>query len=333
MSERRERGERQSLLLPILIPVVALVVIVAVLFLFSRVLLSLKPNAATATALVAAVGVIAFAAFVGSRRQVTGPALTGFVVAVAGIGMLAGGIAIAVIGPPEEEAEAFHATVTAPRGAAADGFATDVLSVEEQTPIDLEFDNQDDGVGHNVQIFNGTDASGAPLFTGAIVTGPTKTVYHVPPLAGGEYFFHCEVHPTTMTGTITAEQGAGGIRIQAKNTAFDTQEIDLAPDAPTSLTFDNQDPLPHNVSIYDGQDASGEQLFTFTPFTGPAQQTFDVPAIPAGQYYFQCDVHPVMSGTVVVAPPEGGGGGDGGGADGGGGAGDGGGGDAADGGG
>ena len=304
-----EKGERQSLLLPILIPVGALLVIVAILFLFSRVLLSLKPNAATATALFAALGVIGFAAYVGSRKQVTGPALAGFVVSVAGIAMLAGGIAIAVIGPPGEEAEAFHVTLAAPQGAAANGFSTNVLSVEQQTPIDLEFDNQDGGVGHNVQIFNGSDASGAPVFTGAIVTGPTKTVYHVPALAGGEYFFHCEVHPATMTGTITAEQGAGGVRIQAKATAFDTDQIQLAPDAPTTLTFDNQDPATHNLSIYDDpESAAGQPLFTFEPFPGPAEQTFDVPAIPAGQYYFQCDVHPVMSGTVVVAPPEGGGG-------------------------
>jgi plastocyanin len=311
MSEPRER---QSLLLPILIPLVALVVIVAILFLFSRVLLSLKPNAATATALLAALGVMAVAAFVSSRKHVTGVALAGFVGATAGIAMLAGGVAIAVIGPPEEEAEAFRVSLAAPSGASASGFSTNVLSVEEQTPIDLEFDNEDDGVGHNVQIFNGDDASGAPVFTGAIVTGPIKTVYHVPPLAGGDYFFHCEVHPTTMTGTITSEQGAGGVRILAQDTAFDADQIQLTPDAPTTLTFDNQDPAPHNLSIYDDpQSASGDQLFTFAPFAGPAEQTFDVPAIPAGEYYFQCDVHPVMNGTVVVAPPEGGGGGEGGG--------------------
>jgi hypothetical protein len=28
-----------------------------------------------------------------------------------------------------------------------------------------------------------------------------------------------------------------------------------------------------------------------------------VPAIPEGEYYFHCDVHPSMEGTVVVAPP------------------------------
>ncbi|HEX6398930.1 MAG TPA: hypothetical protein VF108_00490, partial [Actinomycetota bacterium] len=89
MSDDRER---ESLLLPILIPVGALVAIVLVLFLFSRVLLSLEANAATATALVAAVGIMAVASFVASRRRVTTGALGAFVGASAGIAMLAGGI-------------------------------------------------------------------------------------------------------------------------------------------------------------------------------------------------------------------------------------------------
>jgi plastocyanin len=44
--------------------------------------------------------------------------------------------------------------------------------------------------------------------------------------------------------------------------------------------------------------------------TGPASIDYEIPAIPAGEYYFHCDVHPNMNGTVVV---EAGGGGDGGG--------------------
>src|SRR4026207_817863 len=56
-----DSGERAGLLLPILIPVGGLAVIVVVLFTLSRVLLSLKPNAATAVALVAAAGILAVA--------------------------------------------------------------------------------------------------------------------------------------------------------------------------------------------------------------------------------------------------------------------------------
>ena len=300
MSDRRDR---ESLLLPILIPLGALVAIVLVLFGFSRVLLSVKPGAATVIALSAAVGTMAVAAFVASRKQVSAGTLGAFVGAAAGIAMLAGGLAIAVIGPPEKEAKPFHAVLAAPEGAASAGFSTDALEVEANVPIDLEFDNQDPGVGHNVQIFDGPDASATSLFQGEVITGPKETPYHVPPLSEGEFFFHCEVHPTTMTGTITAAKGAGGIKVVAKDTAFDTKEIKLPADSPSNLTFENQDPFAHNLAIYTDESASGEPLFTFEPFPGPATKSFPVPAIKEGEYYFHCDIHPNMNGTVVVGPP------------------------------
>ena len=36
-------------------------------------------------------------------------------------------------------------------------------------------------------------------------TGPKKVSYAVPALAAGAYPFVCEVHPTTMTGTLTVK--------------------------------------------------------------------------------------------------------------------------------
>jgi plastocyanin len=298
-----DRAERESLLLPILIPVGALVVIGLVLYTFSRVLLSVKPNAATAIALVAAVGIMAVASFVASRKHVTGAALGGFVGAAAGIAMLAGGIAIAVIGPSEPEEEPVHVTLAAPEGAAGSGFSTDALSVDADVPIDLEFDNQDPGVGHNVQIFEGPDDTAPVLFDGPVITGPDKTTYPVEPLPEGDYFFNCRIHPTTMIGTITSAPGGGGLTVVAENTEFDTGELELPADTPTPLTFDNRDAAPHNLSIYEDDTASGEPLFTFEAFPGPATEESEVPAIPAGEYYFRCDVHPTMEGTVVVAPP------------------------------
>jgi plastocyanin len=298
-----DRGERESLLLPILIPVGGLAVIVVVLYAFSRVLLSIKPNAATAVAFAAAAGVMAVAAFVASRKRVTGAALGAFVGAAAGIAMLAGGVAIAVIGPPEKEVKPFHAVLAAPEGAATTGFSTDALEVEADKPIDLEFDNQDPGVGHNVQIFDGPDDSAASLIDGEVITGPNKITYPVPPLSEGEYFFHCRIHPTTMTGTITAAKGAGGVKVVAKDTAFDTKEIRFPADTPSKLTLDNQDPFAHNLSIYTDDTASSEPLFTFEPFPGPLAKTFNVDPLKEGEYYFHCDIHPNMNGTVVVGPP------------------------------
>ena len=312
-----DRGSRESLLLPFLIPVGALLVIGIVLYSFSRVLLSVKPNAATAVALVAAAGLMAVAAFVASRKQVTGAALGAFVGAAAGIAMLAGGVAIAVIGPAESEVKPFHLVLLAPAGAFQKGFETSAgdpataLTVEAGVPIDLEFDNQDPATGHNVQIFDGPDDTATSLFDGPVITGPAKTTYAVPALPDGEYFFHCKIHPTTMTGTITAAKGAGGIKVVAQNTAFDVKEIDLPADTPSKLTVENKDPFAHNLSIYKDESASGQPLFSFEPFPGPATKTFDVPAIAEGEYYFHCDIHPTMNGKVVVggAPPPGEGGG------------------------
>jgi plastocyanin len=297
-----DRGERQSLLLPILIPVGGLAVIVLVLFTFSRVLLSVKPNAATGVALVAAAGIMTVAAFVSSRRSVTGASLGSFVGAAAGIAMAAGGIAIVVIGPPEEEIPPFHAVLAAPEGAVQTGFSVDALSVEADVPIELEFDNQDPATGHNVQIFDGPDTSAASLFDGAVISGPAKITYAIEPLGAGEYFFHCRIHPATMTGTIDAAEGAGGVEVVAQNTAFDTDEIHLPADTPSKLALDNEDAFAHNLSIYEDDTASGVPLFTFEPFSGPETKTFDVKALAEGEYYFRCDIHPTMEGTVLVAP-------------------------------
>lgn len=65
----------------------------------------------------------------------------------------------------------------------------------------LKFSNQDAGVPHNVAI---KGASGADVFKGEIVTGPTDTTYQVAALPAGTYTFYCSVHPN-MTGTLTVK--------------------------------------------------------------------------------------------------------------------------------
>jgi plastocyanin len=58
----------------------------------------------------------------------------------------------------------------------------------------------DPGVAHNISIY--TDETAATsLFTGDLVTGPNTATYKVGALKAGTYFFRCDVHPTTMTGT------------------------------------------------------------------------------------------------------------------------------------
>ena len=77
-------------------------------------------------------------------------------------------------------------------------FDTDCLAAPADTAFTIEFQNLDDGVPHNIDI---EPEDGAPVFGGAIVTGPTTTTYDVEPLAAGIYSFYCRVHPGPMQGT------------------------------------------------------------------------------------------------------------------------------------
>jgi plastocyanin len=89
------------------------------------------------------------------------------------------------------------------------------------------------------------------------------------------------------------------LTITAKDLKFSTTALSAPADKPFQIAFDNQEGAPHNVAIYRDSSAS-EKLFGSDPFSGPAVVTYDVPALPAGTYFFRCDVHPAMSGQLTV---------------------------------
>lgn len=96
--------------------------------------------------------------------------------------------------------------LTAPVNASNSGFAETALSAPADTPFTIRFVNEDDGIPHNVQIFEGTDTGASPVWApadDALVTGPDEAMYEVPAFAAGTYTFNCLSHPTTMVGTLT----------------------------------------------------------------------------------------------------------------------------------
>src|SRR6266540_3150990 len=302
---------RDRVVLPILLPIVMLLVIAAVLFGFSRILLSLTADAATGIALVVALSILVVAAVVASRSVVRASSLASMLGAIAGVAMLAGGIALIAVGTGgEKEGGGSGGPVTISLTAKGLAFDKTKLSVPAGNPFAIAFDNQDAGIQHDVQIFDNEGFTGTPLLNGEIVTGPAKVTYEAPALDPGTYFFHCSVHPAQMHGTIDATAGAPGgggakVTVAAQGLQFDTDRIEL-PAAPSTIHFENDDPgIQHNIAIF--TDSSlGTNLFRGEIVTGPAAIDYRIPPLEPGTYYFHCDVHPTMSGAVVV---EGGGGG------------------------
>lgn len=100
------------------------------------------------------------------------------------------------------------------------------------------------------------------------------------------------------------------VEIVAMNIEFEPQEVTLPAEGEVSILFRNQDRnIPHNVAIYpesEEQPATDQPVFKGEVFDGVDQMvyTFEAPDEQTGTYYFMCDVHPQMLGTVVFGSVE-----------------------------
>lgn len=91
----------------------------------------------------------------------------------------------------------------------------------------------------------------------------------------------------------------GGIAIVAKGIAFNVKTLTAPADKAFTVNFDNEDAgTPHDFDILD---ASGTKVFDGKEFAGVAQKAYDVPALKAGTYKFECSIHPaLMNGQLTV---------------------------------
>jgi hypothetical protein len=66
--------------------------------------------------------------------------------------------------------------------------------------ITLKLANEDAGVPHNFAVYKSRDARDV-IFRGEIVMGIAEEQYTFTAPSPGSYFFRCDAHPDTMTGT------------------------------------------------------------------------------------------------------------------------------------
>ena len=84
--------------------------------------------------------------------------------------------------------------------------------------------------------------------------------------------------------------------IVAQNNAFNPTTLDVDADKAFSLTLDNKDSAPHNIAIY--TDSGAGTSISVGEVVSSTTATQQVPALAAGSYFFRCDVHHEMTGTI-----------------------------------
>ena len=86
--------------------------------------------------------------------------------------------------------------------------------------------------------------------------------------------------------------------ITAQNNVFSPATLTVKADKAFTLTFDNKDAAPHNVAIF--KDASAAEQVSIGEIVSSKSATQQVPALAKGTYFFRCDVHKEMTGSIVA---------------------------------
>ncbi len=97
----------------------------------------------------------------------------------------------------------------------------------------------------------------------------------------------------------TVAPGAAEVRISADKLAFDAKEVAVPVGKPATIVFENKEAVPHNVAVYADSSAS-QPISVGEIFSGPGTKSQQLPALAAGSYFFRCDLHPDMTGSLIA---------------------------------
>ena len=97
-------------------------------------------------------------------------------------------------------------------------------------------------------------------------------------------------------GTVAVVDGV--VELTAADLRFDATVIEAPAGEAFTISFTNNDSAPHNVAV--DVEEGGDEIATSDPINEGETLELEVPALDAGEYFFVCDIHPDMNGTVVV---------------------------------
>ncbi len=194
---------RERTILPVLIPVGAIIVTEIVVFSMSRVLLTAGEMGAVVVALGAALSILIGATAIAGSNRVKTNSIIGLlsVLLIATVG--AGAYAMQRGAAYEHEAAE---NVPEVEVSAADlAFSVETLELGSGG-THIAFENADTQP-HNVAVYPNEASLNDPLFKGEIIQAGQTTTYQVPAIRPGEYYFQCDVHPTMKGTAVVADEG------------------------------------------------------------------------------------------------------------------------------
>jgi hypothetical protein len=113
--------------------------------------------------------------------------------------------------------------------------------------------------------------------------------------------------PSPTAGSMQTSNPSTGVSVDIKivpGFRFDKSELIIPADTYVSIIVNNTDDgVPHNFAVYwskEDAEAGAPALASTEICAGPCKRVLNL-RLPAGQYFFRCDVHPQeMTGQLTV---------------------------------
>ena len=148
-----------------------------------------------------------------------------------------------------------------------------------------------------------SDSARLSLLSGAVMVIAAVAVFAAAYAAGGVFGRNADGKLDGAGARVVAAVEPAGtplLTVRTRSVAFDTQTITVPAAQPAQIRVENEDAgIFHNIAVY--RDAQASNLVARGKlFDGPRTRDYRFEPFSAGAYYFQCDLHPAMSGTFIA---------------------------------